>query len=609
MGDVANIKLRFVANYGHVEEFFNWLGNRREFLAVDVETTGLIVGHDYIRLAQFGDGETGWAFDYSEWKGAVRDAILRYDRPMVAHNLLFDSKMLLHDGIEIPQHLAHDSMVMTHLADPKGYMGLKPAAARYIDKRAAAGQDLLKKAMALGGWTWETIPTHVPAYWQYSAFDTCLSALMAEKLYPDTKKAPYETELAVIHCLRDAELQGLRVDEGYRQLAEWKLRDELAALTDQLPIKNPRSNEQVIEYLHSIGAKWEVYNEDTGQLSTDKNVLKWLASEHGGGFTQAGVLGEWRKTDRLLNSYIRKFADIGKGHNYKGEPVGLGVNGILHPSTRPVAARTGRMSVTDPPLQTLPRGRVVRDASSRATATSSSWPTTRGWRCACSRRSRRSPRCSPPTLAGKTCTTSPPRSSTANTSPSRSARSVRTAASPTSTAQAWRSSPSPPRSTSMRRSAFRKQYDEMFPGIKGSPRRSWARSWRAPVASARATGTSRSSTGAGFRSRPTRRTRASTSASRDRAPSCSSRRSSQLDHAGLGPYFRLPVHDELIYECPIEDAPWVRKTIEEVMPDENNFPGVTLEVESDVVCRWGMHYDADFPQYIPVEDAQWLRDL
>jgi hypothetical protein len=150
MGDVANIKLRFVANYGHVEEFFNWLGNRREFLAVDVETTGLIVGHDYIRLAQFGDGETGWAFDYSEWKGAVRDAILRYDRPMVAHNLLFDSKMLLHDGIEIPQHLAHDSMVMTHLADPKGYMGLKPAAARYIDKRAAAGQDLLKKAMAQG---------------------------------------------------------------------------------------------------------------------------------------------------------------------------------------------------------------------------------------------------------------------------------------------------------------------------------------------------------------------------------------------------------------------------------------------------------------------------
>jgi DNA polymerase I-like protein with 3'-5' exonuclease and polymerase domains len=283
LADVANIRLRRVASFDHVCEFFNWLGNRREFLAVDVETTGLIVGHDYIRLAQFGDGETGWAFDYSEWKGAVADAIKRYDRPMVAHNLLFDSKMLKHDGIVIPQELAHDSMVMTHLADPKGYMGLKPAAARYIDKRAAAGQDLLKQAMAQGGWTWATIPTWVPAYWQYSAFDTCLSALMAEKLYPDTRKGPYEIELAAIHCLREAELAGLRVDEGYRQLAEWKLEQELELLSAQLPIQNPRSNQQVIEYLHSIGARWEVYNEDSGELSTDKFVLKWLASEAGGG--------------------------------------------------------------------------------------------------------------------------------------------------------------------------------------------------------------------------------------------------------------------------------------------------------------------------------------
>jgi DNA polymerase-1 len=82
----------------------------------------------------------------------------------------------------------------------------------------------------------------------------------------------------------------------------------------------------------------------------------------------------------------------------------------------------------------------------------------------------------------------------------------------------------------------------------------------------------------------------------------------QLDHAGLGPYFRLAVHDELLYEVPIKEALDARRIIEEVMPDATSFPGVTLTVESDVVSRWGQHYDEDFPKYIETEDATWLRD-
>src|SRR3990167_6533547 len=128
-----------------VEEMMRWLGERREFLAVDVETTGLLAGHDKIRLAQFGDAEQGFALDFSEWKGAVREAVERYDRPMVAHNLLFDSKMLKAEGIVIPQRLAHDSMIMTWLAKPAARMGLKSAAMRYIDRRAGGGGGGLKE--------------------------------------------------------------------------------------------------------------------------------------------------------------------------------------------------------------------------------------------------------------------------------------------------------------------------------------------------------------------------------------------------------------------------------------------------------------------------------
>src|ERR1035437_11050249 len=63
-------------------DFRAWLGERRPILAVDTETTGLNVNRDWIKLAQFGDGGAGWALDYRDWRGAIREAIHDYRRPM-----------------------------------------------------------------------------------------------------------------------------------------------------------------------------------------------------------------------------------------------------------------------------------------------------------------------------------------------------------------------------------------------------------------------------------------------------------------------------------------------------------------------------------------------
>jgi DNA polymerase I-like protein with 3'-5' exonuclease and polymerase domains len=81
----------------------------------------------------------------------------------------------------------------------------------------------------------------------------------------------------------------------------------------------------------------------------------------------------------------------------------------------------------------------------------------------------------------------------------------------------------------------------------------------------------------------------------------------ELDAAGLGPFFRLAVHDELLYEVPEDLVPTAHEIVRRVMPDTRSFPGVTLEIEQDEVHRWGEHYRGDeYPAYVPTEPAPWL---
>lgn len=611
--DLESIQLRRVASTEDVSEFKQWLGERREFLAVDVETSGLLVGWDFIRLAQFGDGRMGWAFDYRDWRGVVAEAIARYDRPVVCHNLLFDSKMLKADGISLRQNLSHCSMVMAHLADPAAAMGLKSAASRYIDRRARIGAKLLDEAFARGGWTWETIPTTVPAYWQYSAFDTCLSALLAERLYPDVRKGPYELEVATINVLREAEIAGMRVDEGYRLLAEAKLAGEVAELEVALdrvaPDVNPGSDQQVIKALHALGAEWHVYTEH-GNLSVDKDVLKWLGKHEGAAFAEmATLLGQWRSKERLLNSYIRKFAPVGQGINAKGVAVGLAVNGALHASTKPVAARTGRMSITQPPLQTLPRGRVVRDAivprdgcvfvmsdfsgmEMRVLASMAQEPEM----LAAYGRGEDLHDFVASKLYGEDFT-KPQRTVCKNAGFAKVygagvEKFAVTAEIDVETAR-----------------TFLEQYDGMFPGVRTYMERVVGDVIQSAGGRRRGYGHVTLVDG---RWLPVEADKAYKGVNFRIQGSCAvvlKKKIVELDAIGLGHYFRLPVHDELLFEVPVEEAADVRDAVEEVMPERDLFPGVTLEVESDIVERWGSHYRDDFEKYIETEDAEWLRTL
>jgi DNA polymerase-1 len=64
----------------------------------------------------------------------------------------------------------------------------------------------------------------------------------------------------------------------------------------------------------------------------------------------------------------------------------------------------------------------------------------------------------------------------------------------------------------------------------------------------------------------------------------------ELAASGLEDYIRLPVHDEILFEVPDDEVADVLATINEIMPERQLFGDCHLEIDTDVLDRWGDHY-------------------
>lgn len=344
-----NPRLVLVETWEEAEEFRSWLGERRPFLAIDTETTGLeFWTPHFLRTVQFGDGETGWCLSWEWWGRLIKESVEFYDREIVMQNAKFDIHSLESVGIKVPTAKLHDTQVMAWLLHPDQSTSLKPLAKKYIDPSSQDGQSRLQQAFRANGWTWATVPVDFGPYWSYAALDTCLTALLAEKLLPQLTEQnltdAYEMEMAVMHVLAAAETRGVRLDIPYTsQLQdEWDTKIYNAAeKLHQAGIENPNADRQIAEALQMRGWEPDEYTA-TGFPSVKELVLKGIDSEI------ATTVIEYRKLRKWTHTYLEAFLQRQD-------------NGVLHANIRPLKARTGRMSITDPPLQTLPRGPEIRN--------------------------------------------------------------------------------------------------------------------------------------------------------------------------------------------------------------------------------------------------------
>lgn len=358
------VELSLVDSVEQASDFLSWLGQRRPHnaVAIDIETGeypgtdkkgALSPWHGDIRLVQVGDAQHGWAIPWDQWKGVFYQGMNSYDGPIVCHNIAFEAKWFaVKSEWDLPWYQAHDTMIMAQIINPLGTGALKQLAAQHVDYTAVALQDTLDEQFRENGWTWGTVPTNFTPYWSYGALDTVLTMKLWEQFYEKcgpgkAYSIPYELEMATRKIATRMEINGARVDLEYSQ----KKLDELTAYTENVK-KWARENygglsigspSQLGQAFLDLGAEL-THRTASGNLSMTKDQLDYLSIN---GNTEVKFLAEQvlkqRKADKLASSYFSNF-------------LGDNVDGYVHPSIRTMGARTGRMSITEPALQTLPSG-------------------------------------------------------------------------------------------------------------------------------------------------------------------------------------------------------------------------------------------------------------
>lgn len=359
---MESAEIVLVDSMAEAEEFIDWCRHPHPRLAIDTETTDIEGGRARMRLFQVGDSTNGWVipFERGGWGGLVKQALQELrGTTFIMHNFSFDQTVLWHDGLELPDHRVEDSRIKAHIIDPTQKTGLKDLGDRLIGPYASQGRKKLDELMRKNKWTWSTVPYDLPEYWWYGGLDTVLTArvdaILHDQVFPKFQRI-YDLEYACQVVLKQVQRRGVRCDMGYVSSKLETLRYDIDGLRaralDGYGIKNLTSDVQVAKAAVELG--WDPPPETwtaSGRPSMAKAVI-------------AGYIdGDEEFAPLLKLCFDAKHLEKMASTQYLGGYANLvDAQGFIHPSINPLGARTGRMSVREPALQTLHRDAVVRDA-------------------------------------------------------------------------------------------------------------------------------------------------------------------------------------------------------------------------------------------------------
>jgi DNA polymerase-1 len=325
------------------------------------------------RLVQIGYGETAWLYD-TEDPSHLADLWHYLDDPQVhfvTHSRYDMDAVYWSFGIDLTGRI-RDSYLLACLVFPGEHNphGLKPLSTLLLDGDLEAGEKALHARFKeeFGGNQanylergYHELDIHDPVYEWYSAADAiyCLKLYTALKQAHDNqaRNAMHVTaevffrEQEISDIMGEASRRGMVVD---RERASTLLEESKSAVAEanekvRTLTGYPARSVKVGEWLSGRGVEFPELT-PAGKPKLDKDALKILVPKYQG--TEAGAVLEARQK---ASKNSNRVANLQNFLLYSED------DGAVHPNYKTAIAKTGRMSVTEPAVQTLKKTKKGED--------------------------------------------------------------------------------------------------------------------------------------------------------------------------------------------------------------------------------------------------------
>ncbi len=341
-----------------------------ELAAIDTETTSLdemraeIVGISfsvepgeaaYIPLRHNGPGAPE-QLPFDEVLARLKPWLEDGSRKKLGQHIKYDRHVFANHGIEV-QGYAHDTMLQSYVLEVHKPHGLASLAERHLGRSGIHYEDLCGKGA-------HQIPfsqVDVPRAAEYSCEDSDQTLDVHRVLWPQIQASPelsfiYQLEMDSSETLYRVERNGVLIDAPTLAAQSHALGQRIVQLeTEAYELAgqpfNLGSPKQIGEIFFGKLGLPVVKKTPSGAPSTDEEVLEKLAED----FPLPARILEHRGLSKLKGTYTDKLAQLA-----------LPRTGRVHTHYAQAVAITGRLSSNDPNLQNIPirtpEGRRVREA-------------------------------------------------------------------------------------------------------------------------------------------------------------------------------------------------------------------------------------------------------
>lgn len=347
------MKTVLIPSQGSLIEYQDLLLSQ-EVMAIDTETTGLVVFTSQLRLLQIATYNTPVfvidLFKISNEDKQVIKKIMKLNNTKILQNAKFDLKFLNYNGYIVEGNIFDTMIAGQLLRSNSGPFRVNLAEL----SRFYLGNELNKEEQ-----TSDFSSELTTSQLQYAAKDAHILLELREVMQSDLRKAKLEKiaeiEFSCIYAIVDMELTGMKIDlnplSAYTLLVEKQVQHYHDILDSYIVNKvvqqtffgveqsssiNFNSQKQVLTFLNEN----DIFLDDTSQSS--------LASYADHPIIIA--LKNYRKASKLYGSFLQP---LPKSINSK--------TGRIHASYSQIGASSGRMSCHKPNMQQVPRDKKFRE--------------------------------------------------------------------------------------------------------------------------------------------------------------------------------------------------------------------------------------------------------